>query len=125
MSTKHQTPYIAPEGVISAPESLLADIPAAPESPVAAPSDPLTPAQQQTIVYAKVILAYGSLFAACRKMIARARPANKLKHNYFVCAADLEGVALEMDGEIAQILDKSLAAKALAEPPAQQMKAMP
>ncbi len=113
MPTKSSIPYIAPEGVVSAPSSILSDIPASePVAPIAPPTEEsLTLEQERTVVFAKMVVAYNALFGACKTLIARARPANKLKHNYFVCATDLEGVALEMDGEIAQILDKVLEAK--------------
>ncbi len=116
MSTKSNIPYIAPETVSAEATSVLSDIPASepvilvaptvPES--SAPEAPLTPEQERTLAFAKMVVAYNSLFGACRKLICRARPANRLKHNYFVCAADLEAVASEMDGEIAGLLDKAM-----------------
>ncbi len=115
MSIKSSIPYIVPEAVSAEATSVLADIPAsepvilvapAPEAP--ASPDPLTPEQERTLAFAKMVVAYNSLFAACKRLISRARPANRLKHNYFVCAADLEAIASEMDGEIAGLLDKAM-----------------
>lgn len=120
--TRSSIPYVVPESAPqsaapSAPETSFAPdskplfvidslgsgaAPAAPEP--SAESAPLTPDQQKAQALANLYLAYVNLFNACSTLVRRARPANKLKHNYFVCAKDLEDVVLNMDGKIAGAL---------------------
>jgi hypothetical protein len=132
MPTKSQSPYIAPEGVSSDHSAALSEIPPPKDSslngakplfviddlsssktPASAPpaeSPPdveLTDAQKQSQALANLYVAYTELYAACQTLIRRARPANKLKHNYFVCAEDLENVVLNMDGRIANALSQT------------------
>ncbi len=116
--TKSSAPYIVPEAVTAEATSVLSEIPASEPSAPTFPSsardfekEPLTPEEERTIAFAQTTVAYTALFNACKRLITRARSANKLKHNYYVCAADLEGVAAEMDGEIAGLLEKALGAE--------------
>ena len=103
--TKSSAPYVAPEGVNSAPESLLSDIPETPAPQRDFDKEPLTTNEKQTLALANLVVKYNALFAACQKMIKRARPANKLKHQYFVLGPDVMDIIAEMDRDVANAWD--------------------
>ncbi len=113
MTTKHSTPYIVPEAVSAEATSVLSEIPPPKDQPLTRDfeANPLTPDEEKTLQLAQLVVAYRDLYAACERLINRARPANKLKHNYFVCADDLMAVFGNMDGRLAALMDGKVDAK--------------